>query len=289
MSTNTKGVAVFLVLAFGIAWLLWEIPLWLGVPFGGNAYQLAVVPGAFAPAIAAIIVRKWVTREGFADAGLRLNLRKWPYYVAAWLIPLGAVAFVAMVAPMLGLSQPDYSLQNGAALAQAGRNLPLNFLELAVLQMSVSAVIATPILWGEEFGWRSYLQLRLFQSRPLLAAIATGIIWGVWHFPLLARGSEFPLYPYLSLAIFPLGTVLYSIIFGWLRTKSESIWASSFAHSAINNLGVSLRQLLFASQADLLPIALLGLVPLALFAGLLVLCGELKPTERTSLGKHASS
>ena len=34
-----------------------------------------MLPVVFVPAIATFVVRKWITREGFADAGLRLNLR----------------------------------------------------------------------------------------------------------------------------------------------------------------------------------------------------------------------
>ncbi len=36
-----------------------------------------------APAIACFVVRRWVTREGFGDAGLRPNLRRWPLYLLA--------------------------------------------------------------------------------------------------------------------------------------------------------------------------------------------------------------
>jgi hypothetical protein len=78
-----KGIATFLVLAFGIAWTLWIIPVVLWVSVQSGAFRFAVFVGAFAPAIACFIVRKWVTGEGFADAGLRFDSRKWPYYALA--------------------------------------------------------------------------------------------------------------------------------------------------------------------------------------------------------------
>jgi hypothetical protein len=71
-----------------MAWLCWEIPIRLGVSVHSPLFQLAALPGGFAPAIAAIVVRKWITREGFADAGLRIDLSKWPYYIVACLLPL---------------------------------------------------------------------------------------------------------------------------------------------------------------------------------------------------------
>lgn len=89
MNNKTKGIVSYIVLAFGLAWIMWEIAIQLGIGPGHTLFQLAVLPGAFAPAIAAIIVRQWITREGFGDAGLRPNLRsKWPYYLVAWLLPL---------------------------------------------------------------------------------------------------------------------------------------------------------------------------------------------------------
>src|SRR5271155_33490 len=100
-SRTALGVTSFLVLAFGIAWGSWA--LLLPKTGGGGTYQLAIIPGAFAPAIATFIVRKWITREGFADAGLGLHLRSWPYYLIAWLLPIVVLVFIAVSAPALGL------------------------------------------------------------------------------------------------------------------------------------------------------------------------------------------
>ena len=75
MDTNKKGVVTYLLITFGLAWVLWEIALRMGVSAENPLFQLAILPGALSPAVAAIIVRKWVTREGFADAGLRLNIQ----------------------------------------------------------------------------------------------------------------------------------------------------------------------------------------------------------------------
>jgi hypothetical protein len=66
MGSSTRGVAWFLGLAFGAAWLWFGIVWLLHVPLNPPAGQLIL----FAPAAAAIVVRKWVTREGFADAAL---------------------------------------------------------------------------------------------------------------------------------------------------------------------------------------------------------------------------
>jgi membrane protease YdiL (CAAX protease family) len=282
MDSKVRGIVSYLFLAFGMAWILWEIPIRLGVSPRDPLFQLAALPGGFAPAIAAIIVRKWITREGFTDAGLRLNLRKWPYYLVAWMLPLLVTIFIVLVAVALGIGQPDFSLQRTLAALRPGSappSLPPGIWLVIPIQLLFTSLIATPILWGEEFGWRSYLQLRLFSQRPLLAAVVTGLIWGFWHFPLLIRGYDFPDHPIAGLFVFPVGTILLSIIFGWLRLRTGSIWSSSLAHSATNVIGAGITTLLFTGGSNWILVSYLGplgWIPLGALCAWIISTGQLK-------------
>src|SRR5215471_851907 len=85
----SQGIGVFLLITFVGCWGIWGIAWLLGALNTGPAGQLVVALGAFAPALATFVVRRWVTREGFGDAGLHPHLRQaWPYYLVAWLLPL---------------------------------------------------------------------------------------------------------------------------------------------------------------------------------------------------------
>jgi hypothetical protein len=53
---TTKGGISFLLLALGTAWISWEIPTQLEVSLHNPLFQLVILPGAFAPAIAAIVI-----------------------------------------------------------------------------------------------------------------------------------------------------------------------------------------------------------------------------------------
>src|SRR6516165_4768380 len=101
MCSSTRGVVWFLGLAFAAAWL-WFFVLWLMrssfISLTSPVGQLLMMPGGFAPAVAAIIVRKWVTREGFADAGLGIRLRTWPFFLIAWAYPLLVMGGVILLA-----------------------------------------------------------------------------------------------------------------------------------------------------------------------------------------------
>jgi membrane protease YdiL (CAAX protease family) len=134
----------------------------------------------------------------------------------------------------------------------------------------LTSLLATPLLWGEEFGGRGYLQLRIAPGRPLLAALATGVIWGLWHLPVNLRGYNFPGQPVLGMVVFTVSAVLLSVIFGWIRQRSGSIWAASLAHAATNAIGGSLMLVLFFGAGNPLFVAYLGIlgwVPLGALAG----------------------
>jgi membrane protease YdiL (CAAX protease family) len=262
MGPSSRGVVWFLGLAFGAAWL-WIAILWqMRVPLSSPVGQLLLLPSGFAPAVAAIVVRKWVTREGFADASLGLRLRAWPYFLFAWLCPLVLVGAVVLLAVGLGFGWPNRSLAAGLRpLLPEGAPVP-DLPVIAVLpQAMLTAIVFTPVHWGEEFGWRGYLQQRLFPGRPLAAAAVTGVIWGVWHYPVLLMGYQFPEHRIAGLVVFPVSAVLASVIYGWLLARSGSIWVPSLAHASMNLIG-SLTLLLYPDPAQrIFTIGVLGWVP----------------------------
>lgn len=281
--TQKKGIAAYLVISFGLAWFIWEITMRVGPSARDPLFQLAILPGALAPAVAAIIVRKWVTGEGFADAGLKLNLHRWRYYAAGWILPLLVVSAILLVAVALGISDPDFSMRR--AIWQLGPPgtvappLPDGIFAIVVIQSMIIAIVATPILFGEEFGWRGYLQVRLFGDRPLLAAVVTGVIWSIWHLPINLRGYNFPDQPLIGMLVFTVSAIVLSIIFGWLRTKTDSIWAASLGHSATNAVGGSLTLLLFIGAPNWILVSyvgVLGWLPLGVICAWIVLTGQLK-------------
>lgn len=102
--TGDEGaITTFLALAFGLAW----------VPFLAQVDGLGTVGPILmpvAPAIACIVVRRWVTREGFEDAGLRPRLRHWPIYLIALLWPVGAAICTTFVGVTLGLAPESVAL-----------------------------------------------------------------------------------------------------------------------------------------------------------------------------------
>ena len=210
------------------------------------------------------------------------------YYLFALLWPLVVAVVIVVLATALGLSRPDFSVLHAMGELTPGTDVPpfpAALWPVVPLQLLIVAVVATPVLWGEEFGWRGYLQLRLVADRPILAAVATGLIWGVWHYPLKHfAGYNFPDDRLPGLVVFPVSTVLLSIVFGWLMLRTGSVWAPSLAHAATNVVGSSLVLLLFFGGPNWLLLSYVGVlawVPLGALSLWIVATGRLKPLART--------
>ncbi|WP_019202927.1 CPBP family intramembrane glutamic endopeptidase [Tsukamurella sp. 1534] len=227
-SAHRRGILWFLALTFLPTWGLWLGAYTVGHPLDDPVIQL--LTGAFAPAAAAVVVRMWVTRHGFRDAGLRPRVRqRWRWYLAALAIPplLLAIALPLGIATGVAVVPDDGVLPHLQAIAVG----PLVMLVLA------------PLYFGEEFGWTSYLRgaladLPLLRGRPTAASAATGAIWGVWHWPLASVGYfgfQPPLHDVLLLIpLWVVMSMLLEIVWSTLWYGSGSIWPTSVAHAGFN-------------------------------------------------------
>jgi membrane protease YdiL (CAAX protease family) len=219
--SNRRGAIAFLVLTFLCSWPLWFLER---LVFGWSLINpLAQLPTAFAPAIAAVVARRWVAREGFRDAALPPRIRTaWRWYLLAWAGPIAITAATLVVAAALGLWRVDLAPLDGLAFV-----------------LPILTVVLTPAYWGEEFGWTGYLRPRLFPNRPLAAAMVTGLLWAVWHYPLAFLGYiEFP-HLLLGLAVWTGSFVLQQVALTWLYVRSRTVWVAALAHSG-NNMIIGL-------------------------------------------------
>jgi membrane protease YdiL (CAAX protease family) len=235
-----------------------------------------------------------VRHEGFRDAGLRLKGKEptatrkvWPIYIIAYLAPLFLLVIGFVVAVLLHLQQWAMvdKVQSLLQLLPTGSGPKISAttlgLVLIVSACTVSIIEGMFATFGEELGWRGYLLPRLVPMGTVKAALLVGVIWGLWHAPLiLFDGYEFGgLYPVLGVFFFLLTTIPYSIMLAWLRLRSGSIWPGVLAHATINSIaGTAVTYVLTSGNPYIAaPLGLVGLVPWFLFALWLVVTGRLNP------------
>jgi membrane protease YdiL (CAAX protease family) len=271
MGLRTKGVLTYLLVAFGLAWgAVFVAYSVLGMSLADPLAQLTMaLPLAFSPALAAVVVRRWVTGEGFRDAGLAPRVRvAGRYYLLAWIGPVLVLAATVGLAALLGLYDLDL-----LPLAELIPGMPPG---LAVLLLLVVPILLMPAFWGEEFGWRSYLQQRV-SPRPVRAAVITGIIWSVWHYPLAFTDYAGYANPLLGIVTWTLIIIPQAIILAWLFLRSGSIWVSCLAHAGNNMIIGTLSSALLVDAGGLDPstVALLELVPLTAISAWILLTRQL--------------
>jgi membrane protease YdiL (CAAX protease family) len=242
-----KGILIYLVIAFGGAWLL-ALPLWLsGQGLATPGTTLILVGMMFIPTLAALIAsRVSPPTDGFMrTTGLRAARpfrAWWRYALIAWLMPIVAMVAALTLAWMLGIFHVDLVNFSGFAAQvhalSGGKPLPMSLRTLVALQLVGILVApfinAIPAL-GEEIGWRGFLLPRLCRFGQWPATILTGVIWGLWHAPAILLGFNYPgVAPLVALAFMVIFCVLLSVLFGWLRLASGSIWPSAIAHGCVN-------------------------------------------------------
>jgi len=203
-----------------------------------DLWQLLVVPFplVWCPGIAALIVHVLISREGFSDIDWGLNWKlTWPYYITFWILPV----FLAVAAVSV-LQVSTFVLPAWLQIFADSNSWLINYFSLFT-KLLILSIIMTGIVFGQEFGWRSFFQARLFKGKPLLAAFITGLVWGLWLILITSRAYRLPSLAIPELYYIPLVTVSLSIILGWMRVKTGSIhWRFSYLgtrlYSSKNNI-----------------------------------------------------
>lgn len=285
---DTQRILIYLAFAFGIAWAvglviyltggLVDSPLLVDVP-GVIQLSLATVLLAvgymWAPALAHILTRV-VTREGWHDPMLRPRLgRGWPYWLAAIFLPavltiLGAAVFF-LVFPQY--FDPELGLLQSLLPAE----VPIPLWLIVVLQV-VQGILLSPIInsfftFGEEFGWRGYLQPKLMPLGGRRAMALMGVIWGVWHWPVIAMGHNYgfgyPGAPWTGMLAMVWFTFVVGTFLGWASLRAESVWPAVLGHAAVNGIAAVAVLAVRGEPNPLLgplPVGLIGSAGFSLFA-----------------------
>lgn len=285
---DRRRVAVFLLVAFAVSWataaVIWRTGGLVDSPTVAGPVTLATVllttGYMFGPAVGNVAARL-ATGEGRSALWLRPGVDDAPWtYVAAWFGPTPLVAASGVLYFLVFPGAFDPGLRRFAGIVESA-GTTLDPRAAAALQV-LTAVTAAPALnalaaIGEEFGWRAYLLPKLRPLGARRATVAVGVVWGVWHWPIIAMGHNYglsyPGAPWTGMAAFVIFTVAVGVGLGWVTLREGSVWPATIGHGAING-AAGLPTLLLATDAQPLlgptPIGLLGVVPFVAVAAWLL-------------------
>ncbi|MEZ4710104.1 MAG: CPBP family intramembrane glutamic endopeptidase [Caldilineaceae bacterium] len=187
----------------------------------------------FTPTVASVIARLTL-HEGFGDVSFRVGGRRGVQAILLALILPVIVGLVAYgVAWSVGLAEftPPGS-STFPAITNPLARLGLQFVSVMNIGFLIDLVLAA----GEEIGWRGYMLTRLIDARIPQPVLISGLIWGMWHLPLILSG----LYaagpnPLVSALWFMVAITVASFLYAKLRLATGSIWPVIMLHGAWNS------------------------------------------------------
>jgi membrane protease YdiL (CAAX protease family) len=281
-----RAVVIFVAVALALAWAV-ALPLYFTGGLGNPLTQLVAVGMMATPAIAAVLVVRFVDRPQSIPRELGLwplrpARRLFAYLAFAVVIPAVIVLSALPIGAWLGVYPADiteFSAFREAFEAQAGGlPLPIPIGVLVALQfvnVVIGGIVNTIPALGEELGWRGYLLPKLMPLGAIPAVLISGVTWGLWHAPLLLLGYNYPSAPGWIAVLMMCGMcILIGAVFGWLRLRSNSVWPPALAHGVFNaTAGLSLVFARAGEPIDTVHATVLGwtgwIVPLVLVATLL--------------------
>ncbi|MBO3087929.1 CPBP family intramembrane metalloprotease [Cellulomonas sp. zg-ZUI40] len=285
------AVAVFVVVAYALAWLV-ALPLWLGDGIASPLTSLVGVVMMWTPAVAVAVVTlalRVPARDRLRALGawpLRPVRRTLGFVGLAVVVPVVVVAAVTFLSAALGLVRLDLVTFSGFA-AQVEQTLPAGaelppvgvLVALQLVSIPVGALVNSVAALGEEVGWRGWLLPALLPLGTWPALLVSGVVWGLWHSPLILLGYNFGRTDVTGVLLMTGGCVAWGVLLGWLRLRSGSLWPAVVGHGALNAAAGLVLLLAAAGEttdmAVVGPLGLVGWAVLAVVVGVLAATGQL--------------
>lgn len=215
-----------------------------------NILTLLMISPAFS-----VLITRLLTREGSENLFIRPNFKgniKW--YLSAYILtPVvaysGAILFFLIYPSKLDMLNSSFAIsENIKTISEYVRNL-IYIVPLAIL---VNPILGIVQCFGEEFAWRAYLFPKLCSKYSVSTSVLiTGIIWGVWHSPIIAMGynygSNHPVRGIIAMIIL---CIVLGVIETYLFIKTNSVWAPVLFHASINGIDLWSPSTLFMSTKN---------------------------------------
>lgn len=235
------------------SWVVYYLFIWI---WGGNLMANGIAMTALKsiymlfPMLVALVFQA-VGRERPASTGLlRLN-PSW-----TWLAAIGCVVATVALTVLTSALVPGVSIHYGADQLIAMNGLEGEMAESMAAQLGsmppaailgstlISGIIAgctinAAFAFGEEYGWRNYMVHALRGQRFWTAAIFIGLVWGIWHAPLVLAGHNYPQHPMAGVAMMCVFCVLWSIVELYFTLKTGSVAVAAIIHGTINAIAAS--------------------------------------------------
>ena len=187
------------------------------------------------PSIAAFIT---LIIKGKKLSSLPWRLKEFKYIKRSYFTPIIYVSIAYILIWLFGFGDfvnTERVLRWSKELGLEGANEALIISVMVFLLLTVGVIKNLGSTLGEEIGWRGFLIFELKKVMPFKSlALVSGIIWAVWHYPIInliyGRGE----YLFLHMVAFTIMILGISVILAYYTFKSKSLWPAAIYHSVHN-------------------------------------------------------
>lgn len=211
------------------------------------------------PLMTAVVLQK-VDKEKLTSTGLLRFKISWSWLVA-WVLPVIMVLLTIFVNTLL----PGCEYNTDMSSMIPVDSIPEEQREMLSMFMNPTVMIVVTIVsglfagvtinalfaFGEEYGWRNYLVSALKEKKFICASVFIGIVWGLWHFPLILLGHNYPQHSVVGVFMMVVFCVLASFIETYFVMKTKSVFPAAIFHGTINAVA-GLNVILIKGGNDLL-------------------------------------
>ncbi len=211
------------------------------------------------PLMVAVVMQK-VDKDRLASTGLLRFKIRWSWLVA-WILPVVIVLLTIFVNTLLPGCEYNTDMSSMIPLDSATeeqREMLAMLMNPAVLVgitiisgLSAGVTINAVFAFGEEYGWRNYLIAALRDKKFACASVFIGIVWGLWHFPLILLGHNYPQHSVAGVFMMVIFCVLASFVEVYFVLKAKSVFPAAIFHGTINAVA-GLNVLLIKGGNDLI-------------------------------------
>lgn len=236
-----KKVLIFLAICFGISFLAAGIFHWCGGEYKSVWGTLVASVYMFFPLLSVLITQLITGEKPFSGIGLSFKINRWWWLGWLVLIPLPILLSLPVSAlfPGVSISGDGEMLQQSLEALKAqgiplgpGGVLLVSLLSGLVAGITINAVFA----FGEEAAWRGFLYRCLKGMGFWKESLVIGVIWGLWHAPLILMGHNYPEHPVAGVFMMVAFCVLITPLMLLIREKSGSVVMAAVAHGTVNAL-----------------------------------------------------
>ncbi len=172
-----------------------------------------------------MVLLRFFGDDGWKDAELGLKLKEsWCWYLFSLFVYPITITIVIVLGVIFGMTTVNGNLNT--------------LLPPFIAGIATQLIPRMLFAMFEEWGWRGYLEPRLatLDVPDLRRHLFVGLIWAVWHFPLILSTDYTEIHYAIFFPVFVIGVMITAIVYGQLRKASGTVWTSVLMHGVANTV-----------------------------------------------------